>query len=354
MRRVLFIVEAFGGGVFTYISELSNKLSSNYEIYIAYSTRKQTPENYREYFDSKIKLIEVKSFTRELNVKKDVKALFELKKIVREVDPDIIHFHSSKAGVLGRLGFSGKKRKKFYTPHGYSFFMPNISSEKKLFYKCIEKLCSYSKCVTIACSKSEYEATLNLTSKAEYVNNGINIDNLKQYAPTKNPQKNKGTLRIAILGRIEFQKNPQLFNKIASGYPNDEFIWIGDGNLRSMLTAPNIKITGWLSRDDALKMMQDADVFILTSRFEGLPMSLLEAMYMKKVCIVSNVTGNRDVINKNNGFICDNIDEYFKAIDTIKHSDTSSLVDNAYGDIVTEYNTDHMARKYIDIYEKYI
>ena len=51
-----------GGGVFTYIVELANALSDKYEVYIAYATRKQTPQNYKEYFKDSVHLIEVKNF----------------------------------------------------------------------------------------------------------------------------------------------------------------------------------------------------------------------------------------------------------------------------------------------------
>lgn len=50
-----------GGGVFTYIIDLANELANTYEMYIAYATRKQTPADYKEYFDKRIKLIKVDS-----------------------------------------------------------------------------------------------------------------------------------------------------------------------------------------------------------------------------------------------------------------------------------------------------
>ena len=56
-KKVLFIVEAMGGGIFTYIVDLANELVNEYDMYIAYAVRKQTPENYRDYFDTRIKLI---------------------------------------------------------------------------------------------------------------------------------------------------------------------------------------------------------------------------------------------------------------------------------------------------------
>lgn len=115
-KKILYIVEAMGGGVFTYIVDLANELVNKYDMYIAYAVRKQTPKNYKDYFDKRIHLIEVKNFGRAINPTKDIAAFFEVKKIAAEVKPDVIHLHSSKAGAIGRIAFDGKIPM-FYTPH---------------------------------------------------------------------------------------------------------------------------------------------------------------------------------------------------------------------------------------------
>lgn len=98
-KKILYIVEAMGGGVFTYIVDLANELVDTYDMYIAYAVRKQTPSNYKEYFDKRIHLIKVKNFARAINATKDIAAFFEIRKIAKEIKPDIIHLHSSKAGA---------------------------------------------------------------------------------------------------------------------------------------------------------------------------------------------------------------------------------------------------------------
>lgn len=69
-KKILYVVEAMGGGVFTYIVDLANALVDTYDMYIAYAVRKQTPKNYRDYFDKRIKLVEVKTFAEKLNQQK--------------------------------------------------------------------------------------------------------------------------------------------------------------------------------------------------------------------------------------------------------------------------------------------
>lgn len=179
-KKILFIVEAMGGGVFTYIVDLANELVNIYDMYIAYAVRRQTPENYRDYFDGKVKLIEVKNFGRSINPIKDLKAFFEIRKIAEQVQPDIIHLHSSKAGALGRFAFNGKTGLLFYTPHGYSFLMKNHSVLKRLIYRTVETVCGKRNCTTISCSEGEHQETLKLTKDAVYVSNGININDLQK------------------------------------------------------------------------------------------------------------------------------------------------------------------------------
>ena len=95
----------------------------------------------------------------------------------------------------------------------------------------------------------------------------------------------------------------------------------------------------------------NADVFLLPSRWEGLPISLLESMYMKKACVVSNVIGNRDVIhNGENGFVCTKVEDFVKAIEECQ-GEVEKLTEHAYQNILKMYNTKVMAQMYSKKYE---
>ena len=348
-KKLLYIVESMGGGVFTYIVDLANELVKEYDMYVAYAVRNQTPADFRDYFDKRIHLIEVKNFGRAIDFSKDLKAYFEVKEIVRKIKPEVIHLHSSKAGAIGRFAFNGKTIPVFYTPHGYSFLMENYKPVKRTLFKMIEALCAKRNCITISCSAGEHQETLKLTKRAMYVNNGINMEKLQKIIDKTSKEDHPFTL--FTLGRICYQKNPELFNKIAESLPDVRFVWIGDGELREQLKSSNIEITGWTDRATAIRYAVNADVFLLTSRWEGLPISLLEAMYMKKLCVVSNVIGNKDVIhNGKNGFVCTEVEEFVKAI-TNKEVDKKQLVSRAYSDIREMYNTKVMAKKYKQIYD---
>ena len=352
--RLLFVVEAMGGGIFTYIVDLANELANKFDMYIAYGIRKQTPEDYEEYFDKRVHLIKVNSFERSINPMKDVRAFFEVRRIADEIKPDIIHLHSSKAGAIGRAAFdkyklNGKNVPVFYTPHGYSFLMKNHGPMKRTAYRLIEKACGKLNCTTISCSAGEHQESLKLNKRAVFVDNGINVEKLEQVL--KNIEIVEHPFTVFTLGRICYQKNPKMFNEIAQALPEVRFLWIGDGELRNELQSENIEITGWVDRQSALTKAMSADVFILTSLWEGLPISLLEAMYMKKLCVVSDVIGNRDVIqNGINGFVCRNAGDFVFAICTAKDERSKHFVEIAYDNILHHYNTKTMAEEYALIY----
>lgn len=350
-KKILYIVESFGSGVFTFLVDLINALDDEYEIVVAYGERKETLKNFKDYFSANVRFIKVENFTRSINIKKDLKALKEVKKIIKNEKPDIIHLHSSKAGVIGRLAISGRKVKMFYNPHGFSFLKLDDSKLKRVIYWLIEKIITIinPKCIIIGCSQGEYEEARKLSKKSICINNGINIEKLNDETKELNERViDFKKIKICTSGRIGNQKNPVMFNEIAKKFPNIEFTWIGDGMQKNKLTSPNINITGWKSRKEVLRILNDNDIFILTSLWEGLPISLLEAMYMKKVCIVSNAIGNRDVIQDGvNGYIANNIDDFIRTInDLISSRDVVSIKENANKVVINEFNAVDMIEKY--------
>lgn len=355
-KKILHIVESFGGGVFTVLVDILNGISDEYEVVIAYSKRKQTPENFEKYFNDNIRFIEVKNFTREIKLKKELGALKEVRKIVKEEKPNIVHLHSSKAGIIGRVGIHDCKIKMFYNPHGFSFLKKDDSIIKRAIYWLIEKGAAIvnRKCTIIGCSNGEYEEAKKLNKNSICINNGINIVNLeKETKDLKEKEIEYDNLKICTVGRISYQKNPSLFNAIAKKFPNIKFTWIGDGALKNELNEKNLNITGWVNREEVLQILNNNDIFLLTSLWEGLPISLLEAMYMKKICIVSNVIGNRDVIkNKINGFICNDLEQFESVIKSIKNKDyNTNVAKEAQIDVIENYCEKNMIKRYKDIYK---
>jgi glycosyltransferase involved in cell wall biosynthesis len=321
--KVVHVIEALGGGVYTYFKDLSfyfgdEEISNNIDTTIIYSgNRKEIdPKKIKKDFSNGVTLIEV-DMIKNLSPLMDLKSTFKLYKELKKLKPDVIHLHSSKAGVLGRVAafFLFKKKKVFYTPHGYSFLRADISKFNKSLFWFIEK--SFQIIfggTTIACGDTEYEISKKI-GKSYLVRNGINVQEIK----TNNTENNNQVLTIGIVARITFARNPKLFNKIALQNPNVNFVWIGDGDMREYLTADNIRITGWmLNNSDVMKELNKIDIYIQTSLWEGLPIAVLEAMAMEKPVIASNIIGNKDIVVHNEtGFLFDEIDEIEQYVDIL-------------------------------------
>lgn len=278
-KRILMVCEAFGGGVFTYVSQLCNDMVDEFDVYLAYSLRPQTPKNYTDFLDQRVHLIEmenvgVKGLT---NLKSDIAAIKELRQIEKDVQPDVIHLHSSVAGGLGRLAYKGKNNTVVYTPHGYAHILMGPGKKSKI-YKFAEKVLG-NKALTLTCCESEDEEAKKFSRRTAYVETGVNLADLSASLDGIEPVKND-KFTVFTLGRACVQKQPQLFNKIAELVPEAQFIWIGNGELENELTAPNIEVTGWKPRKEALAMAKGADAFILCSLGEAIAMSLIENMYM--------------------------------------------------------------------------
>lgn len=354
MKKILHIVEAFGGGVVTYLEILSREqCEMGNEVVIAYGEREETPVDFRTYFHPNIQWVKVKNFQRSIGMH-DVKAMCEISAICKSTKPDIVHSHSSKAGVLTRLLFLfNGSIKQFYTPHSYSFLMTNISRNKQRFYYIIEKVAALcSRATTIGCGYSEYLEAKKLGGRCTYVNNGVQPTLYDMYKPAHEP--NTKAPVVGIVARILSQKNPQFFNKSAELLPDVKFKWIGDGLLHSCLTAKNIEITGWNSKHDAMKHLKDIDVFLQPSKWEGLSMSLLEAMAMKKLCIVSDIESMREIIqNGVNGFVCNSPEDVEKIIRQLQNGeiDYTTITEAAHQTIVDKYHAKGMASQYQKIYD---
>ena len=87
-----------------------------------------------------VNVILIGSLKREINSVSDITAIFRLRNIIKEVNPDVIHLHSSKAGTIGRIAAYRLPCKKIFTAHGWPFSDPNIHGLKKKLFVTIEKI----------------------------------------------------------------------------------------------------------------------------------------------------------------------------------------------------------------------
>ena len=350
--KLVHISETFVSGVYTYIKQICNYLDNDdrFEVHVIYSgDREETKlDQISNDFSTKVFLHQI-SMKREISPKKDLKAVLNIRKKIKEINPNLVHLHSSKAGILGRIASFGLKTKVFYTPHGYSFLREDISKSKQHFFYLIEK---YAQLIfpiqTIACGDQEYRIACKIdNNRSIQILNGVNIPYFNDYNLKKNINSK---IRIGNSGRISIQKNPQLFNSIAKEFPNYEFVWIGDGDLKNELSATNISITGWKSYSECIDILNSFDIFLSTSLWEGLPFNILEAMALKKPIITNNIESNLITVEQGiNGYICSTIEEFNDSI--IKTLESKNEMGEAsYERVKDLFNQEKNLNKLINYY----
>lgn len=354
--KVVHVVEALGGGVYTYFKDLTHYFGSleDIETYVIYCDKRKEiiAADIPKDMSSNVKLIYLE-MSSELSPIKDLKSSIQLRKVFDEIKPDIIHLHSSKAGVIGRLAnfFRKGNSKVFYTPHGYAFNRQDISPlKRKIFYGIEYLTLKVFGGTTIACGDTEFEIAKKMGA-AELVRNGIDFNKVSSYYHTSNTK----SLTFGIVGRITFAKNPALFNTIALMFPQYTFIWIGDGELNELITAPNIQITGWFhGSTEVYAWINRIDVFLQTSLWEGLPIAVLEGMALRKPIVATNVIGNKDIVIPGfNGFLFDHPDElftYFKKLENSVFRD--ELGNNAFNDCKDRFDKDKNLTQLPRVYQR--
>jgi glycosyltransferase involved in cell wall biosynthesis len=271
---------------------------------------------------NKIKVYFVKDLIRELNPIKDFKAGLEIYKILKKEKPDIVHTHSSKAGILGRLTtFTTGIKNIIHTIHGFPF-NDTQSFFKKNLYITLEKFCAKISKIIIPVSTENIKKGLSYNIGKEiqyrYIRPGIDVESFKNFKniPSLKKELNlkDNNIIVSTIGPFKPQKNLTDFinvaNIIVTKNSNYKFIITGDGverkKLGNLIEKYNIKnnvyLLGW--RRDISNILNSSDFFVMTSLWEGLPISTIEAMSCGLVPIVNDVDGQREIIkNGENGFL---------------------------------------------------
>jgi glycosyltransferase involved in cell wall biosynthesis len=316
---IVHVLEPFATGINTFIHELVFSMPE-YEHIIIHGERKENRNisEIKKEYKGKATFIKWENAQREISIYKDYKAFRELKRILKDIEFDILHLHSSKAGFLGRLicFFYGFKEV-VYTPNAVSFMRTDISNIKRKIYIWIEKVANKVKTIIVSSSQSEFDEFKKIGINSIIIPNGVNL-----------PQKETKTLKIdkvfhiVFCAKITTQKNPTLFNDIALNYKDDpkiKFTWIGGGDEKNLLTSDNITVTDWKSKKDVYALLDEADLYLSTSSWEGLSLSTLEALAFALPVVLSDCNGNTDVINsKDYGFLFSTKEEAIESINTLR------------------------------------
>ncbi len=313
--KLVHIVEAMLGGIRRHVVDIIENLDQDqYDITLIYSDRRAD----KAFFEEKEKLgrycrlILCNEMQREIGPQ-DFRAYKAIEKHLKAIEPDIVHCHSSKAGLVGRLAAKHCHVPKIiYTPNAYAFESPDIGTLKKNIYIFAERYLSrHATTMTINVSKGERDLakkhTLDREDKFTLIYNGIPDIELPSGEELKKELSLKQDVHyVGVTARCARQKDPMTFLKIAEQVvkerPDVEFLYNGDGEMMEEMKRfveehglqDAVHLSGFQS--DAGRMVGALDVYLSTALYEGLPYSMMEAMRAGVPVVATDAVGNHELV----------------------------------------------------------
>ncbi|MCP4011129.1 MAG: glycosyltransferase family 4 protein [Proteobacteria bacterium] len=294
---LILITKADIGGAQVHVLEILKRLNHRYRFVLATGEKDYLSER-ADQLGIEVRILS--HLKRPINLSEDRRAYTECVNLLHEIKPDLLHSHSSKAGVIGRLAAWRVGIPSLFTAHGWAFTKgaPAIQRAYGLLLESL--LCRLTgRVVTI----SDYDFQLakryhvGASQNRFLVKNGISRPGM-----TKLPGSRE-ELQILTIGRLSPVKNhAMLLDALAALTLPFHARIIGDGECRNELQS-KIKSLGLEQKVELLgKVTQTteylaiADVFVLSSNYEGLPLSVLEAMSMGLPVIATDVGGVKEAV----------------------------------------------------------
>lgn len=308
----------------------------------------------------------------------NIKAYFVLKKIINTNNYDAIHCHTPMGAVITRLA-ARKARKKgtkvIYTAHGFHFFKGSSKFNWAIFYNIEKILARYTDCL-ITINQEDYKTVIknNFKIKKIYKVNGVGVDLTKfkqiNYDEKKQLREEYGysTNDFIMIYPADFsyRKNQeQIINalfELRKKHSNAILLLPGENHnmkgavdlINKLQLTDSVKILGY--RRDIYSLVGLSDISVSTSRQEGLPINLIEAMAVGNGIVATNVRGNNDiVVNGKNGFLVPLGDIHATVCAIEKIMEDKSLCDKfavANKELVGKYSIEAVNKEMINIYHE--
>ncbi len=284
MIKVLHVTECYGGGVGKAIDTFTELAPENVEHYLLYTGEENPQRNPN--FKERV------AYPQGL-----LRRLWKSRKEIARLQPDLIIAHSSWAGIYSRA--SQAFQKPVYQPHCYVIENKSVNPLLWRFYWLVEKMLTWNTKATIVLSNREKEISRALNPKMKTVMfpnvNSLGIDyhiktdeELKELVRLKHKKP-----KIAMLGRIAPQKDPQWYAQVAKqlGADRFNFVWIGDGEdeYKQVLLEAGVEITGWKSAAEVYELLESSDIYLHTATYEGFPIAVLDAVALDVVTLVRDI-----------------------------------------------------------------
>lgn len=315
--RILHIITGGGlGGAQTHLYYLVSQSKHYFDLHIAMGSRGHL---WDKLIEQNVRVFHIPSMGRNIHPLRDLVTLHVLIGLIGKVKPHMICAHSSKAGLLGRLAARACGVPVVFTAHGWSFSNNAQNIQKKAYILAERMAARWSD--KIICV-SDYDRRLamkyNVGEKDQLitVHNGIPDLSDKKYIAV--PGK-KNPVKLIMVARFREPKDYPLFLKVLGAIQNGEAFevdLVGDGPLleeckqRAYRSGLGNKVNFLGARTDVPELLARAQVFVLVSKWEGFPVSILEAMRAGLPVVASDVGGIKEaVIDGRTGILVPRDDE---------------------------------------------
>jgi glycosyltransferase involved in cell wall biosynthesis len=292
--RILFVVTlAETGGAQTYVASLLSPLTDGFDVAVAAHGDGPLRGAARA---AGVRFVPLRHVRRPLSLWRDVLGLLELLALLHRERPHIVHVNSAKAGALGRLAaWLARVPIRIYTVHGWAFRAHHGLAS--LVYLWAERALRPLTTVTVCVAESERRAGLAAHTCDERTT--VVIRNGVEPAAVQSAGGRPGRPRLLTVGRLQAPKDAVTLIRALAALRERPFeaVVVGDGpdrpaveeEIRVLGLEPAVELAG--DRDDVPDLLASADLFVLSSRSEGLPLSILEAMAAGLPVVASNVGG---------------------------------------------------------------
>ena len=291
-RLLILITLAETGGAQTSVSLLLPGLTGEFDVTVAAHGSGPVRDAARA---AGVPFVHLEHMRRAISPWQDVLALLELVRLCRRLRPDIVHAHSSKAGALGRLAAAlACVPVRIFTVHGWSFAAySGLSGHLYLWVeRRLRRVTNAVVCVAAASRDAGVAAGACRAERTVVIHNAVDV------AAFASPPRVDGAARVVSIGRLAFPKDfGTLVEALAATRADYRAAFVGDGPLLQEVAAmildrgltERIDLLG--NRGDVPDLLASADVFVLSSRSEAFPVSILEAMAAGLPVVATNVGG---------------------------------------------------------------
>jgi glycosyltransferase involved in cell wall biosynthesis len=299
MPRVLVLITlAEAGGAQTYVAQLLPGLVEHHDVTVAAHGDGPLVEATRA---AGARFVALQDVRRALHPLRDPLGLLELVLLMRRLRPDIVHANSSKAGVLGRVAaVLARVPVRIFTVHGWAFSA--YSGAASWLYRWADRLMAPLTTATICVA--EGERARGLAARTCHAESTVVIPNAVDVAGTPQSSVPGNPPQIVSVGRLAPPKDAlTLVRALPAVRSPFRALLVGDGPDRPAIEAERdafgledrLELTG--TRSDVRELLAGADAFVLASRSEGAPMSILEAMAAGLPVVASDVGGVGELVD---------------------------------------------------------